>query len=119
MRERSVSHPPLHTDGEKTETHEGQHEGQDHEEHEEEGLQANEEIVARRIGAAGGCEGKKVRCVASFSDTRRSSFQWGCGDNSILHNERRSLCACVGGLCPREIGGPLTSDDGTLYTKLK
>merc|ERR1712121_423198 len=87
--ERSVSHPPLHTDGEKTENHE---------EYEEEGLQANEEIVARRIGAAGGCEGKKVRCVASFSDTRRSSFQWGGGDNSILRDERRSLCVCVGGL---------------------
>merc|ERR550534_1955451 len=83
---------------EKTEKHEGQHEGQDHEEYEEEGLQANEEIVARRIGAAGGCEGKKVRCAASFSDTRRSSFQWGGGDNFILHNERRSLCVCVGGL---------------------
>ena len=73
--ERSVSHPPLHTDGEKTEKHEGQHEGQDKDEYEEEALQANEKIVARRIGAAGGCEGKKVRCVASFSDTRDSFFQ--------------------------------------------
>merc|ERR1711872_1128059 len=105
--ERSVYHPPLHPDGEKIDEN---RESQDHEEYEE-GLQGNEgeEIVARRVGAAGGCEGKKAPCVASFSDTWRSSFQWGGGDNSILHNERRSLCVCVWeGCCPGEIGGPLT-----------